>query len=169
MLLFLPYQMRVPVHPEEAAAVSLSSCTGDCCEHGTPAVLADERERILAATGIDTFVEWQDTGLYIIGKLADGSDRDLARDACPYFTEERRCALQEQDPGLKPRDCYIHPLFLAPDGGLAVCTNCCDAYKNLSSVFIQEARAIAQTIPREQRHLIYELNLAVGFELKQME
>ena len=140
-------------------------CTGDCCKHGTPYVLLEERDFIVALTQTDYFV--RNGNHFFIGKNQDGSERDLSKDPCPYFRDG--CKLQELR--VKPFDCSIHPLFARRDdaGRLEFyISDCCEIYKRLPLKFIEEVKRVVEQVSNEHLDYILESQQEFGFPLKKI-
>ncbi len=145
--------------------LSLPGCTGDCCRRGSPYVLEEERNFIVALTQTDYFV--RNGNHFFIGKNQDGSERDLSKDSCPYFSEG--CKLQELR--VKPFDCSIHPLFAIrnEEGELEFyVSDCCDVYKRLPLEFIEEVRRVVEQVPNEHLEGIINAQDKYGFPLKRI-
>lgn len=83
--------------------------TCNCCKSGSPIVSDVERECIITQTGNDYFTKVKtknEESYFIIGKNKNGGLRDLSKDLCPYFSQEKKCTIQE----VKPLDCVLYPI-----------------------------------------------------------
>ncbi len=140
-------------------------CTGDCCRHGSPYVLIEERDLIVAKAGEDYFTK--SNNHFFIGRNQDGSERDLSKDSCPYFNEG--CQLQELR--VKPFDCSIHPLFARRNGAGKLefyVSDCCDVYKRLPQEFIEEVTRVVEQVSNEHLDHILKCQQDYGFPLKRI-
>ena len=136
-------------------------CDGSCCTgSSSPYVMPHERDRIVEATGRD---EFRKEGNHFLIKT------DTKRNCCPFLTDNRLCSLQQQDPKLKPADCYMHPLWLVEEGDkLAGYKSDCCAFV-CSPEFQKEVEAIFATIPKEHRRGIFEHQTSCGFPLEEVD
>lgn len=158
----------------EAPKVSLRDrgCNADCCRHGSPYILPNERDAILAVIGEENDVFTQDGNHFIIGKNTDGTPRNLDKDPCPFLNEDSLCRLQVLDPNLKPVDCLMHPIFPKIDktGKITLCvTNCCDACRNLTPDFRERARRLIASCDAEHRAGLAAHQENFGFPLEELE
>lgn len=105
-----------------------TECGGKCCV-GPTLVTNEERQRIIALTGISRFEHWDDDFFY------------LHKGPCPYL-KEGLCSVQE----VKPFVCRIFPFVpRVVDGEYWLyCVGECEGAAKLSPPFIRKARALAQ-------------------------
>jgi Fe-S-cluster containining protein len=139
-------------------------CGQQCCRYSTPILDRKERDRIVAATGKDCFVEVQAaTGAgsyFVVGRKLDGSPRSIAPDAggegdpCSFLAPDGRCSIQDQ----KPLDCAAYPLRAVPlaDGALSWHLHRgCPAHAQLSADFLDAARQLAAASARRFAPPVY--------------
>lgn len=145
--------------PDPRTATSLlphcRPCGETCCRYSTPILDRRERDRIVAATGKDCFVEVETPGgnYFVIGKRADGSPRSIAPDAggagdpCTFLAPDGLCSIHH----VKPLDCAVYPLRAVPlaDGTLSWhLHHSCPAHAQLGSDFLDVARQRAAVSAR---------------------
>jgi hypothetical protein len=96
----------------------------------------------------------------------------MEKDFCPFLTSDFLCELQVKDPDLKPRDCYMHPVFPKVDenGNIKLFVNpCCDVYKHLSQEFLERAKKLIMEYPPEHRKGLFEHQIEHGFPLIELK
>lgn len=147
----------------------LNQCPGcTCCEKGgTPIVGQKEQKIISQESGKDYFkkiIVENGEEYFIIGYNKDGSERNLSKDPCPYFTNERLCSIHK----IKPLDCFLYPLkpfFQSADDKEPIWAldHQCPAAANLSDAFHQTALKVGrqflkQFLPTQLAHYVKNYN-----------
>jgi len=139
-------------------------CNSSCCRHGSPYVLPEERDAIVDETKLDFFTP--EGNHFVIGKNNNGK-RDMEKDQCPYL-KDNLCELQIINPDLKPKDCYMHPVFPKVDADENIklfVSHCCEAHKNLPKEYIEKARKLIEEYPKEHLEGLFKHQFDYGFPL----
>lgn len=131
-------------------------CGSRCCRYSSPILDQEERDRIVAASGKDYFLEVKavEGSYFVIGRKPNGEERDVLKEPCSFLATDGSCSIQD----VKPLDCGAYPLRATPqaDGRLAwLVHKACPAVGFLSPEFISAARELAERSVRRFPASVY--------------
>jgi Fe-S-cluster containining protein len=143
------------MNPDDLSLWEYCKDCGACCEHCL-CVLPREREKIVAATGLDPFEERG--GLFFI---------DFNGKPCLFKEKDGKCSIQS----IKPLECLTWPLTESIENGqrVLVIDIECPAKDKLSREFIEEAKKLLAALSFEECAAYDRLNRSAGFKFKKFE